>query len=99
MTKFRSPQNEGARSGKVRWRAAGWGALLALALWEAARRFFGRVLVHSPALGLFSGALSGMVTVLLWVYAAVAIMLLGAEFAALRNERLESDETGGKSAV
>jgi membrane protein len=76
--------------GRVRWRSAGWGALLALALWEAARRVFGRVLVHSPALGLFSGALSGMVTVLLWVYASVALVLLGAEFAALRHERIES---------
>ena len=27
--------------GKVRWRSAGWGALLALGLWEAARRVFG----------------------------------------------------------
>ncbi len=76
--------------GRVRWRSAGWGALLALALWETARRVFGRVLVHSPALGLFSGALSGMVTVLLWVYASVALVLLGAEFAALRHERIES---------
>jgi len=76
--------------GRVRWRSAGWGALLALALWEAARRVFGRVLVHSPALGLFSGALSGMVTVLLWVYASVALVLLGAEFAALRHERIET---------
>jgi len=76
--------------GRVRWRSAGWGALLALALWEAARRVFGRVLVHSPALGLFSGVLSAMVTVLLWVYASVALVLLGAEFAALRHERIES---------
>ncbi len=76
--------------GKVRWRSAGWGAWLALVLWEAARRVFGRVLVHSPALGLFSGALSAMVTVLLWVYASVALVLLGAEFAALRHERIES---------
>lgn len=83
--------------GRVRWRAAGWGALLALGLWETARRVFGLVLVRSPALGLFSGALSGIVTVLLWVYAAVALMLLGAEFAALRNERIESVEKQEKS--
>jgi len=76
--------------GRVRWRSAGWGALLAMVLWEAARRGFGQVLVHSPALGLFSGALSAMVTVLLWVYASVALVLLGAEFAALRHERIES---------
>ena len=83
--------------GQVRWRSAGWGALLALALWEAARRAFGRVLVHSPALGLFSGALSAMVTVLLWVYASVALVLLEAAFAALRHARIESLGSGRKS--
>ena len=76
--------------GHVRWRSAGWGALLALCLWEAARGLFGRVLAHSPALGLLSGTLSAMVSVLLWVYASVALVLLGAEFAALRHERIES---------
>jgi membrane protein len=81
--------------GRVRWRSAGWGALLALVLWETARRGFGQVLVHSPALGLFSGALSAMVTVLLWVYASVALVLLGAEFAALRHERTESLVSAG----
>ena len=85
--------------GRVRWRSAGWGALLALILWESARRVFGRVLVHSPALGLFSGALSGMVTVLLWVYAAVALQLLGAEFAALRHERIESSVSDKKMVI
>ena len=85
--------------GRVRWRSAGWGALLALVLWESARRVFGRVLVHSPALGLVSGALSGMLTVLLWVYAAVALLLLGAEFAALRHERIESSGLKKKTPI
>ncbi|NIM02284.1 MAG: YihY family inner membrane protein [Acidobacteria bacterium] len=75
--------------GYVRWRSAGQGALLALLLWEAARRIFGLVLVRSPALGLLSGTLSATVSVLLWVYASVALVLLGAEFAALRHERIE----------
>ena len=79
--------------GRVRWRSAGWGALLALILWESVRRVFGLVLTHSPALGLLSGALSGVVTVLLWVYAAMCLLLLGAEFAALRHERLELQES------
>jgi len=70
---------------RVSWRAAGWGALLALALWEGARRLFGWVLLHSPALGLLTGALAGTVTFLLWVYTAVAVVLLGAELAALVN--------------
>ncbi len=85
--------------GRVRWRSAAWGALLALGLWETARRVFGQVLVHSPALGLFSGALSAMVTVLLWIYASVALVLLGAEFAALRHERIESLDLRPETAV
>ncbi len=84
--------------GHVRWRSAGQGALLALVLWEAARRLFGLVLVRSPALGLLSGTLSATVSVLLWVYASVALVLLGAEFAALRHERIERADSGPESA-
>jgi len=73
---------------KVRWRAAGSGALLAVALWEGARRLFGGLLIRSPAFGLLTGTLSGIVTFLLWIYTAVAIVLLGAEFAALVHRRL-----------
>lgn len=69
----------------VSWRAAGSGGLLALALWEGARRLFGSVLLHSPALGLLTGTLAGIVTFLLWIYTAVAVVLLGAELAALVN--------------
>jgi len=70
---------------RVSWRAAAAGALLAVILWEGARRLFGGVLLHSPALGLLTGTLAGIVTFLLWVYTAVAVVLLGAEFAALVN--------------
>jgi membrane protein len=73
---------------KVRWRAAGSGALLAVALWEGARRLFGGILLRSPAFGLLTGTLAGIVTFLLWIYTAVAIVLLGAEFAALVHSRL-----------
>lgn len=84
--------------GHVRWRSAAQGAVLALVLWEAARRVFGLVLVHSPALGMLSGGLSALVSVLLWVYASVALVVLGAEFAAIRNERIESASVGSENA-
>jgi membrane protein len=70
---------------RVSWRAAAWGGLLALVLWEGARRLFGFVLLRSPALGLLTGTLAGIVTFLLWIYTAVAVVLLGAELAALVN--------------
>ena len=70
---------------RVRWAPAAAGALLALVLWEAARQVFGSVLGRSPSFGLLTGALAGIVAFLLWVYTAVAIVLLGAEFAGQLN--------------
>ena len=70
---------------RVSWRAAGAGALLSLVLWDGARRVFGEILLRSPAFGVLTGALAGVVGVLLWIYTAVAIFLLGAELAALVN--------------
>ena len=72
-------------SGKVRWSAAARAAAVAVVLWEGVRHIFGSLLAGSPAFGLFSGALAGMVAVLGWVYVAVAITIYGAEVAALLN--------------
>jgi len=72
-------------SGKVTWSAAGRAAAVALVLWEGARHVFGGLLASSPAFGLFSGALAGIVAVLGWIYVAVAVTIYGAEVAALLN--------------
>jgi len=74
-------------SGKVRWSAAARAAGVAVVLWEGARHAFGSLLSGSPAFGLFSGALAGIVAVLGWVYVAVAVTIYGAEVAALLNGR------------
>jgi len=71
--------------GKVAWSAAGRAAAVAVVLWEFARRFFGGLLASSPAFGLFSGALAGIVAIMGWVYVAVAVTIYGAEVAALLN--------------
>lgn len=71
--------------GKVAWWAAGRAAAVAVVLWEAARRVFGGLLATSPGFGMFSGALAGIVTVLGWIYVAVAVTIYGAEVAALLN--------------
>jgi membrane protein len=71
--------------GKVRWANASYAALVALLLWDIARRVFGSVLLHSPTFGLLTGTLAGIVAVLLWVYTAAAICLYGAEVAAILN--------------
>jgi membrane protein len=71
--------------GKVSWGAAARAAVVAIVLWEGARRVFGGLLARSPAFGLFSGALAGIVAVLGWIYVAVAVTIYGAEVAALLN--------------
>ena len=69
-----------------------WIALLGVVLLEAAGAVFGRLLLNSPALGLLTGALAGTVTLLLWVYTATAITLLGAEFSAVLDGRRSEPE-------
>jgi membrane protein len=71
--------------GKIRWKNAASAALVAVVLWDLARRVFASVLFHSPAFGLLTGTLAGIVAVLLWVYTAAAVCLYGAELAALLN--------------
>jgi len=71
--------------GKVAWGAAARAALIAVVLWEASRQVFGRLLAKSPAFGLLSGALAGVVAFLGWIYVAVVVILYGAEVAALLN--------------
>jgi membrane protein len=72
-------------SGKVAWWAAGRAAAVAVVLWEGARHVFGGLLASSPAFGLFSGALAGIVAILGWIYVAVAVTIYGAEVASLLN--------------
>lgn len=71
--------------GRVRWPSAAWAAVPALVLWEGARHVFGGMLGRSPAYGLLTGVLAGTVALLLWIYTAVAIMVYGAEVAAVLN--------------
>ena len=83
--------------GRVAWSAAGRAAAVAVVLWEFARRFFGGLLASSPAFGLLSGALAGIVAVMGWAYVAVAVTIYGAEVAALLNGNRAA--TGGRRAV
>jgi uncharacterized BrkB/YihY/UPF0761 family membrane protein len=71
--------------GRVRWGCTVPAAAVALVLWELARSTFGKILLQSPAFGLLTGALAGIVAFLVWIYTAVAICLFGAEIAAVLN--------------
>lgn len=71
--------------GRVAWRATSRAAVPAVLLWEGARLVFGGLLLRSPVYGLLTGTLAGVVTLLVWIYVAVALALYGAEVAALLN--------------
>ncbi len=71
--------------GRVGWGASAKGAIPAVVLWEGARLVFGGLLLRSPLFGLLTGTLAGTVTLLVWIYVAVALALYGAEVAALLN--------------
>lgn len=73
--------------GRIRWRSAFGGSLLALVLWESARAVFTEFLERSPSFGLMQGTLAGVVAFLIWIYTAVAIVLVGAELSSALNGR------------
>lgn len=72
-------------SGRVRGGPAAAGAMLATVSWEGARQLFGLLISVSPAFGLLTGTLAGVVMFLFWIYTGLAIVLLGAELAAVLN--------------
>lgn len=78
--------------GRVRWKNAAAAAGAGVVLWEIARRLFAGLLARSPGYGLLTGSLAGIVAFLLWIYTAVALLLFGAELAALLNGNREVGE-------
>jgi YihY family inner membrane protein len=77
--------------GRVSWGATARAAVPAVILWEGARLVFGGLLRRSPVFGLLTGTLAGVVTLLLWIYLAVALAIFGAEVAALLNGNRRPD--------
>lgn len=72
---------------KVRWSTAFKGGVFAAILWEISRRFFGWYLSTLAIYNKLYGALGALVALLIWLFYSMNIFLLGAEFAAIRNER------------
>lgn len=73
----------------VRWGTAFKGGLFAAVLWEISRRIFGWYLSSLAIYNKLYGALGTLVALLIWLFYSMNIFLLGAEFAAIRNERRE----------
>jgi membrane protein len=75
-----------------RWgpaRASFQGALFATVLWETAKHLFTwYVSAFGKGFSLVYGSLSAMAVLLVWTYYSAAVLLLGAEVAALLEKKL-----------
>ena len=74
---------------KVFFRSAIGGALLAAILWEISRRGLGWYMSNVAQYNVLYGTLGTLVALLLWVFYSSNIFIVGAEYAAILNERRE----------
>lgn len=74
---------------KVHWRAAMIGAGAAAVCWEVSRVAFARLVQESAGYGSLYGSLAGTVVLVIWLYLAAAIMLVGAEIAVVLQRHAE----------
>ncbi|MFZ2052801.1 MAG: YihY/virulence factor BrkB family protein [Candidatus Aminicenantales bacterium] len=77
---------------KVHTRCAALAAVVGAVLWEAFKRIFAFYVAHFSAIGivlskLVQGTLTSIIFFLLWISFSLAILLWGAELAAVLNER------------
>lgn len=69
----------------TRWKKIWLGALVASGLWEIAKNGFAWYLTNIAFLNLVYGPLSAVIAVMLWSYVTAAILLFGAEIAAIQS--------------
>jgi membrane protein len=80
---------------KVHTRCAALAAVVGAVLWEAFKRIFAFYVAHFSAIGivlsrLVQGTLTSIIFFLLWISFSLAILLWGAELAAVLNERRQA---------
>lgn len=83
-----------APDAEVRWREAGWGAVVATSFWEVTKGCFSWYI--DSGLGrhqLVYGSLGTLVALMLWVYLSGAIVLYGAHLSAAIGQRRRSLES------
>ena len=74
---------------RVHWRPAMIGAGAAALCWEVSRVAFARLVQESAGYGSLYGSLAGTVVLVIWLYLAAAIMLVGAEIAVVLQRHAE----------
>jgi membrane protein len=78
----------------VRWRGVWLGALIAGVLWEIAKLGFAWYLANFALLSMVYGSVGAVIAVMLWSYLSAAILLIGAEFAAVMTGARRREKTG-----
>ncbi|SAL06885.1 putative ribonuclease BN [Caballeronia arationis] len=87
--------------GHVAWRDALVGGVIAAVLFSVGKKLFALYLTHAGTANAF-GAAGSLAVLLMWLYFAAAVLLLGAEFSAARarddSERTQDDATPSLSS-
>jgi membrane protein len=78
----------------IRWKHVWAGALIAAALWEVAKLGFAWYLTNYALLNLVYGSLGAVIAIMLWGYMTAAILLFGAEVAAVIANARQRERTG-----
>lgn len=71
-------------SALVRWRDAAWGGAVSALLFTIGKKLFAMYLAHAGTASAF-GAAGSLAVLLMWLYFSAAVLLLGAEVAAVRG--------------
>jgi membrane protein len=82
--------------GHVPWRDALVGGVISAVLFSVGKKLFALYLTHAGAASAF-GAAGSLAVLLMWLYFAAAVMLLGAEAAATRLEAREGEVREGEA--
>ncbi|MCE4547565.1 MULTISPECIES: YihY/virulence factor BrkB family protein [unclassified Caballeronia] len=82
--------------GHVPWRDALVGGVISAVLFSVGKKLFALYLTHAGTANAF-GAAGSLAVLLMWLYFAAAVMLLGAEAAATRVEAREGEVRDGKA--
>ncbi|SAK99840.1 putative ribonuclease BN [Caballeronia pedi] len=82
--------------GHVPWRDALVGGAISAVLFSVGKKLFALYLTHAGTANAF-GAAGSLAVLLMWLYFAAAVMLLGAEAAATRVEAREGEVRDGKA--
>ncbi|MBI5301370.1 MAG: YihY/virulence factor BrkB family protein [Chloroflexi bacterium] len=70
---------------RASWRTVWFGALIAAILWEIAKLGFAWYITNFALLNLVYGSVGAIIALMLWGYISAAILLYGAEIAAVRS--------------